>query len=101
MGVDFIPQRTLKQLGVKGLMIRMVGPNSAAEKAGIRPPYRDDEGTLHWGDIIVAIDGEPIESENDYLLALENYRVGDKIEVLVERENERVALDLTLDPARQ
>ena len=101
MGVDFIPQRTLRQLGVKGLMVRIVGPNSAAEKAGIRPPYRDDNGTLHWGDIIVAIDGEAIESENDYLLALENYRVGDKIKVTVERENELVALDLTLDPANQ
>lgn len=101
MGVNFIPQRTLRQLGVKGLMIEYVGPKSAAEKAGMRPPYRDKEGTLHWGDIIVAIDGESIESENDYLLALENYRVGDKIKVLIERESERVALDLTLDPANQ
>ena len=41
------------------------------------------------------------ESENDYLLALENYRVGDKIKVQIERENERVTLDLTLDPANQ
>lgn len=101
MGVNFIPQRTLRQLGVTGLMIQRVGPNSAAKKAGIRPLYRDDEGTLHWGDIIVAIGGEAIESENDYLLALENYRVGDKVEVLVERENERIALELTLDPANQ
>lgn len=100
MGVSFIPQRTLRQIGVKGLMIESVGPDSAAEKAGMRPPYRDDNGTLHWGDIIVAIDGEPIESANDYLLALENYRVGDKIKVMVERENERIAIDLTLDPAR-
>ncbi len=101
MGVNFIPQRTLRQLGVKGLMIYRVGHNSAAEKAGIRPLYRDDQGVLHLGDIIVAINGEPIETENDYLLALENYRVGDKIEVIVEREQERVALDLTLDPANQ
>jgi len=101
MGVNFIPQRMLRQLGVEGLMIYRVGPDSAAEKAGIRPLYRDGEGKLHLGDIIVAIDGEAIESENDYLLALENYRVGDKIEVLVERENERIALDLTLDPANQ
>lgn len=101
MGVNFIPQRTLRQIGVKGLMIEVVIPDSAAEKAGMRAPYRDEEGTLHWGDIIVAIDGEPIESENDYLLALENYRVGDKIKVLVERENKRIPLDLTLDPANQ
>lgn len=101
MGVNFIPQRTLRQLGVQGLMIYNVGPNSAAEKAGIRPLRRDGQGTLLLGDIIVAIDGEKIESENDYLLALENYRVGDKIEVIVERDNEQVALDLTLDPANQ
>lgn len=101
MGVNFIPQRTLRQLGVKGLMIYRVGPGSAAEQAGIQPLYRDDQGKLHLGDIIVAIDGEPIASENDYLLALENYRVGDKVKVTVERENERIALDLTLDPANE
>ena len=42
-----------------------------------------------------------LASENDYLLALENYRVGDKVKVTVERENERIALDLTLDPANE
>ena len=101
INVDFIPQRTTRQLGLEGLLVYRVGRNSSAEKAGIQPTYRDRNGKLHLGDIIVAIGEEAIETENDYLLALENYRVGDRVEVLVERGNERIALDLTLDPANQ
>lgn len=99
--IDFIPQRTTRQLGLEGLLVYRVGRNSSAEKAGIQPTFRDGNGKLHLGDIIVAIGEEPIKTENDYLLALENYRVGDRVEVLVERGNERIALDLMLDPANQ
>jgi len=101
ISIDFIPQRTTRQLGLEGLLVYRVGANSSAEKAGIQPTYRDRTGKLHLGDIIVAIGSEIVETENDYLLALENYRVGDKIEVLVERGNERIALDLVLDSPSQ
>ena len=99
MGVEFFPQRTTAQLGRKGVLVKVVWEKTAAEKAGIRPTYRDKYGKLHLGDIIVEIDGEPIENENDYLLTLENYKVGDKVEIVVEREEERIKLDLVLDPA--
>lgn len=99
IGVDFFPQRTTAQLGLNGILVKSVWKGTAAEKAGIQPTYRDRYGKLHLGDIIVAIDGERIENENDYLLTLENYRAGDKVSILVEREDRRVKLDVVLDAA--
>ncbi len=99
IGVDFFPQRTTAQLGLNGILVKTVWKDTAAEKAGIQPTYRDRYGKLHLGDIIVAIDGERIENENDYLLTLENYRAGDKVSILVEREDKRIKLDVVLEAA--
>lgn len=99
IGADFFPQRTTAQLGLNGILVKTVWEGTAAEKAGIQPTYRDRYGKLHLGDIIVAIDDERIENENDYLLTLENYRAGDKVEILVERKDRRIKLELILDAA--
>lgn len=99
IGADFFPQRTTAQLGLNGILVKSVWKGTAADKAGIQPTYRDRYGKLHLGDIIVAIDGERIENENDYLLTLENYRAGDKVSILVEREDSRLELEVVLDAA--
>lgn len=97
IGADFFPHSTTSKLGLNGVLVKTVWKGTAAEKAGIQPTYRDKYGKLHLGDIIVAINNERIENENDYLLELENYRAGDKVEILVERKGERLELDLILD----
>ena len=96
-GLVLAPQRTTRQLGIKGVLVLGVEEDSSAEKAGILPTYRDRQGVLHLGDIIVSINEDRINNENDLLVALENYRVGEEVEVLVERGNQRIALDLMLE----
>jgi len=100
IGADFFPERTTSKLGLNGVLVKTVWEGTAAEKAGIQPTYRDRYGKLHLGDIIVAINDEQIENENDYLLTLENYRAGDEVEILVERKDKRIKLDLILDAAK-
>jgi len=97
LGLEFIPRRTTYRLGIKGLMVSQVEENSVSEKAGIRPPYRDGDDKLHWGDIIMAIDGEPIQNQRDYLIALESRRVGEEVEVLLKREEEEYTVNLVLE----
>lgn len=97
LGLEFIPRRTTYRLGIKGLMVSQVEKNGVAEKAGIRPPFRDADDVLHWGDIIVAIDGEPIKNQREYLVALESRRVGEEVEVLMKREDKEFTLNLVLE----
>ncbi len=100
LGLEFIPRRTTYRLGIKGLMVSQVDKNSVADRAGIRPPFRDNQDKLHWGDIILAIDGEPIQKQRDYLVALESRRVGEEVEVLVKREDEEFTLKMTLEAVK-
>jgi S1-C subfamily serine protease len=100
LGVELAPKRAVSRMGIKGLLVMNVNEKSGAERAGIQPTYRDQFGKIILGDVIIAIDENPILSRNDLRLVLENYKPNDKVKITVLRENEKIVLDLTLDEAR-
>lgn len=100
IGIELAPERALARLEMKGVLVMNVYEKSGAEKAGIKPTYRDRFGKIILGDVIVAIDEYPIKSRNDLRIILENYKPNDEVKITVLRENEKVVLDLVLDEAR-
>ena len=69
----------------KGVLIPNVTADSAAEKAGMKQ-----------GDIIVELDGVPIEKTKDLLNRVAMLKPGTKVEVVVLREGERKTLTVEL-----
>lgn len=61
IGISFASDRSVDQLGVKGILVLRTQPGSPADKAGIQGTYRDDAGRLHLGDVIVKLDDQKIE----------------------------------------
>ncbi|WP_370324721.1 S1C family serine protease [Euzebya sp.] len=73
-------------LGVEsGAVIAQVQDGSAADEAGVRR-----------GDIVVAVDGEPVESIADLSVAVQTHDPGDTISLDVVRGGEELTLDATL-----
>ena len=68
-----------------GAIVAETLPGSAADDAGIRR-----------GDIIIAVDDEPVENSGDLLGALRDYQPGDTAGVTVIRDGEEIAIDVTL-----
>ncbi|MEM1219566.1 MAG: trypsin-like peptidase domain-containing protein [Bacteroidota bacterium] len=100
LGVELAPTQTAARLGLRGALIMQILEGSAADQAGLQPTYRDANGAIRMGDLIIGIDQIGIESTNDLILALERYRPGDQITVTVARNNQTIELPLTLDQAR-
>lgn len=100
IGIEMAPTRAMQRLGLEGILVMNVIKGSGAEKAGIQPTYRDRRGRLQLGDILVGIDDNLITSRNDLRLALENYKPGDEVNVIVLREDKRVEMKLVLDEAK-
>jgi len=98
LGVNLAPTQFTERMQIEGALVINVIEGSAAYKAGLKPTYRDKSGRLKYGDIIKGIDGEKISNQNDLLLALENYKLGEKIRLTVEREGGLYDLSLILDP---
>ena len=73
------------------------------EREGMRG-LRESARGIMLGDVIVAIDEEPVLNEDDLLNALENHRAGDTVTVSTLRENERrsyrIELQASNSPAR-
>lgn len=100
IGVQFASTSANKRFGFKGALVLDVIKGSAAATVGIRPTVRDRYGNIRWGDIIVALNSKKIESRNDLLLLLEEYKAGDAVKLTIVRDEQEIEVDLVLDEAR-
>jgi S1-C subfamily serine protease len=97
LGVRLAPDQLAQRWRVQqGALIIQVVPDSAAEEAGLRPTRSDQDGHIRLGDIIVALDGKPINSGKDLQAALANHKVGDTVTLTIERDGKRQDVEITL-----
>jgi S1-C subfamily serine protease len=96
LGVSLVPDAFARRWGVKGVVIGKVVRGSGAERAGLRGARETVTGRVELGDIIVGIDGKPIETIEDMLDLLEQRKVGDQVMVEILRANRRQQVSVTL-----
>jgi S1-C subfamily serine protease len=101
LGVDFVSDQWTARHGIEGALVLRPLPGSAAEEAGLEPTVRDRYGRILLGDVIVALDGDPVASSNDAILLLERRRPGEVVTVTVERDGERLAVPIELGESRR
>jgi PDZ domain-containing secreted protein len=53
-------------------------------------------GHIELGDIVVAVDGNPIETVDHLMDVMEKHKVGDRVRVEVVRKNKRQSVEITL-----
>ncbi|KAL7537074.1 hypothetical protein ACHAXR_007566 [Thalassiosira sp. AJA248-18] len=87
LGVSILDSKQARQaLGIaKGVLILEVKPGTPAAAAGLRGLKRTDTGIIEIGDIIIAIEGNPIEKEGDLFKSIESFEPGDVVKVTVNR----------------
>jgi len=109
MGVRTIPigPELADQMGLaadSGLLILEVVPGSAADRAGLRGgterAYLGNAPIMIGGDLVVAIDGQPVEDQQDLSHVMQNHRSGDTVTVTVYRGKRRMDFKLVLGEAR-
>jgi S1-C subfamily serine protease len=97
IGVDQDLNRLLtKRLGVAGVAVLRVTPNSAAEAAGLQPTRVDGRGDIVPGDIILSLAGEPVDSVARLLAELDNHRIGDRVVLRVWRDGSELDIPVLL-----
>ncbi|WP_428262538.1 S1C family serine protease [Haliangium sp.] len=99
LGIQSVPDKIAARSGIKGVAIFQVVDGSAADKAGLRGLVRDRYGRPIVGDVIVGMDGIPIRVLDDLYRALDDKRVGDQVELSLQREpnGDPVTIELTLE----
>ncbi len=96
LGISLIPDSIANRWGVKGIIIARVLPGSVAEKAGLKSLEELRSGRIRLGDIIVSIDGAPVNNFDDLATILDRHNVGDRIKVGLRRNNKKRTVTITL-----
>lgn len=97
LGIGILDQQIKERyFGEKGLVLSYVDPKGAAANAGLQGMTRDRYGRIYGGDIILKIDDKEVNNIDDIYQLLENYQIGDEVEVTYKRENSIKKVKLTL-----
>lgn len=84
-----VPEALVAQLelnGNPGILVRSIGPNSPAKKAGILP-Y----------DILLQVNGKPIRAAEDIIKSISDNKPGDSVDVDIIRGSKRQTLKVPLE----
>ncbi len=82
LGVTLVPDNVRNYLGISGAMVLDVPQGSAAEAAGLQPTRKDEFGEIIYGDIIVMLDDQKIESNDDLSFYFEKHKKsGDQVKI--------------------
>ena len=96
LGVQLANDSVNRRLRLDGVLILDVVAGTGADSAGLRSTTRDRRGQVDLGDVIVAVEGQPVRSSSELRLRLEQRRVGDAVTVTVDRGGRRRDLEVRL-----
>lgn len=96
VGIEMVPQQYVNRMGIEGIVVYNISEGSGADQAGLKPLVRNRRGEWEVGDIITAINDNPVTKNNELLHELEKYEGGQTIRLTVIRDNRERAVELTL-----
>jgi S1-C subfamily serine protease len=109
LGVRTIPidPEVASELGLSadyGLLIVQAVPDGSADRAGLRGgserAYLGNTPIMIGGDLIVAIDGEKVESQQTLAQVMNRHRAGDTVKVTIFRGKKKLEVPVALGEAR-
>ena len=95
IGIELVPDRYARRIGVRGVIVRAVVPGGPADQAGLQGLRQARRG-YELGDVIVAVDGVPVNTIDDMVLAFEEKGVGGTSRMTVIRDRREREVDVTL-----
>ena len=110
MGIRSLPigPELAKRMGLaadSGVLIVQIVPGGAAERAGLRAGnqrvYIGNTPIMLGGDLIVAMDGEPMEDTSDIAHIMNKHRAGDTVRVTIYRGKQKMEINVILGELRE
>jgi S1-C subfamily serine protease len=99
IGATYVPDPIVQRIGLTGVLIATIEPDSSAAKAKLQPTRRDRQGDILLGDLIVAVDDKPVATVEDLLEAFEQHEVGNRVKLKLLRDarsSEETSLEVSV-----
>jgi S1-C subfamily serine protease len=95
IGVSLLPDSVARRSGAPGVVIGQVVPGGPADRAGLRGTTQGRSGQL--GDVISAVDGEPVHTGDDLFRLMGRHKVGEQARLKIAREGQSREVTVTLE----
>ena len=96
---DDISERLLEETGITGVLVLRVQSGSAADRAGLRGTRVTADGEIITGDVILAVDGRSVTSVRELIDRLEQFNIGDRVEITIHRDGASQPVSIVLGAA--
>ena len=96
IGVSLLAEHLSRRLGAEGAVIYEVVAGSPAARAGLTGLRESRSGRVMVGDVVVGVEGKPVQSNEDLAQALEDAGVGARVTLTVERDGVKRDVTVTL-----
>ena len=96
LGVELFRDATVRRLGIEGVLIKRVAPDSAAERAGLLGTKISDDDEVVLGDVIVGLNDERVRGLGNLLDALGALEIGETVNVEYVRNGRKNTTKVTL-----
>jgi S1-C subfamily serine protease len=100
LGIEARDDVSRRLFGVDdGVVILRVVAGSPAARAGLRAAEQTESGRVRIGDVIEAVDGQPVETFAALVNVLDARDFGDRVTLTVRRGQQRMQVPVTLGAA--
>ena len=99
LGIDMdegLTEALSAKLGIEGVPVLRIAPRSPAAVAGLKAARLDSDGSFVPGDIIVAVNDQPVQTVAKLLGRLDDFAPGDKVRLTVLREGRQITVNVVL-----
>lgn len=96
LGISSWDDQRTAQWGLRGVFVREVIEGGPAAKAGIRPT-RITEDEFIPGDLILAVNGKPVNASRDLYRILDQFKAGDVVTLTIHRDEGEIKVAVTLE----
>lgn len=97
IGAEFADDGVARRLGLyTGALILNVAKDGPADRAGLRPSRRIPGNRIEFGDVVIAINGQPVRGRDEFNKLIFKFRVGDSVTLGIRRGQEELEVPVTL-----
>lgn len=97
LGMGAASDRWARSRGLRGVVVAQVEAGGPAARAGIHEARVSDDGRVDLGDVIMALDGKPVSTQDELAMQLLGRAPGETVRLTLTRAGKTVEVEVTLE----
>jgi S1-C subfamily serine protease len=98
LGIGIVPDSMKRRMiqSSKGIIISYVDEKGGAAEAGLKGMTQDQYGRIYIGDVLLSVDGQPVNNLDDIYQVIDKKKIGDLVDVSYRRDGKTFSAKVKL-----